>query len=260
MRKKLVSLSAFALCALLFLGCNEDARIQKAVPPESDALAREFIAALEKQSTADALKLIEPEIRKEASEKIKNIVTLFQDGKALDLKPIGVRGQRNEGERLTQVSYQLYYPDKAVIASLVILEKPDSRFIVSARLDPIPQPLEKIYAPKLFGKSFFHYVVLFFWIAVPLFTLYVFWNCVRSSVKWKWAWAVIILLGFFPIYLEWTTGRAFIRLLSVLVLGVSFAKQKYGPLVLSVGIPIGAIVFYFMYLFKRNKSTPVSPL
>lgn len=258
-RKNLLFCTA-VLGVLILCGCNDDARIQKAIPAETDQLAREFIAALENQNANEALQLIDPDIRKDATDKIKNIVTLFKDGKAQQVKPVGVRGKSNETERLIQVSYQLYYPDKAVIASLVILEKAESRFIISARLDPMKQPLEKFYAFKLFGKSLFHYVILFFWVAIPLFTLYVLWGCVRSSVKWKWVWAALIVFSFFPIYLDWSSGRAFIRLLSVLILGATYAKQKYGPFVFAVGIPVGAIVFYFMYLFKKNKSTSTLPL
>lgn len=256
MRKNTIHFFTGLFCVALLAGCGEDARIQKAVPKEADTLARDFIAALETKNSDAALNLIEPEVRKEATEKIKSIVKLFGDGKPQQVKPVGVRAQKKGEERLIQVSYQLYYPDKAIISTLVILETPKARFIVSARLDPIKEPLEKIYAFKLFGKSFFHYIVLLFAIVVPLFMVYTLWQCVQSSVKWKWAWAVAIILAFFPIYLDWTTGRAFIRLVSVLIFGVSFAKQKYSPMVLAVGIPVGAIVFYFKYLFKKNKTTP----
>lgn len=242
-------------CVALLAGCGEDARIQKAVPKEADTLARDFISALEAKNSDAALKLIEPEVRKEATEKIKSITQLFTDGKPQQVKPVGVRAQKKGEERLIQVSYQLYYPEKAIITTLVILENPKGRFIVSARLDPVKEPLEKLYAFKLFGKSFFHYIVLLLAVVVPLFIAYTLWQCLKSSVKWKWAWAVAIVLAFFPIYLDWTTGRAFIRLISVLIFGVSFVKQKYSPMILAVGIPVGAIVFYFKYLFKKNNNT-----
>jgi len=257
MRKNISHFLMGLFCVALLAGCGEDARIQKAVPKEADTLARDFIAAIETKNSDAALKLIEPQVRKEATEKIKSIVQLFVDGKPRQVKPVGVRAQKKGEERLIQVSYQLYYPDKAIITTLVILETPKDRFIVSARLDPIKEPLEKLYAFKLFGKSFFHYIVLLLAIIVPLFIVYTLWQCVQSSVKWKWAWAVAIVLAFFPIYLDWTTGRAFIRLVSVLFFGVSVVNQKYSPLILAVGIPIGAIVFYFKYLFKKNKTAPL---
>ncbi len=255
MSKKYTYLFAGLMLAAMFSGCGEDARIQKAVPKEVDTMSREFISALETKNSDSALKLIEPQVRKEATDKIKSMVQLFAEGKPQQVKPVGVRAQKKGDERMIQVSYQLYYPEKAIITTLVILENPKARFIVSARLDPIKQPLEKLYAFKLFGKTFFHYIVLLLWIAVPLFTAYVLWQCVISNVKWKWAWAAAIVLAFFPLYLDWTTGRAFIRLLGVLIFGAFFTKQKYSSLLLSVGVPVGAIVFYFKYLFKKNKNT-----
>ncbi|HCM42402.1 MAG TPA: hypothetical protein DIS66_03700 [Candidatus Omnitrophica bacterium] len=256
MYKKSIYFLTGLFCVMVLAGCSEDARIQKAIPKEADTLARDFMTAVEAKNSDAALQLIEPQVRKEASEKIKNIIQLFESAKAQQIKPVGIRAQKKGEERLIQVSYQLYYPDKAIISTLVILETPTARSIVSVRVDPVNQPLEKLYAFKLFGKSFFHYIVLLLWIAVPLFIAYTLWQCVISTVKWKWIWAVAIILAFFPIYLDWTSGRAFIRLFSVMIFGVSFVKQKYGPLVLSVGVPVGAIVFYFKYLFRKNKSVP----
>lgn len=260
MFKKTALVLTSLFCVVMFLGCNEDARLQKAAPKEADQVAREFITALNKKNTDQAEKLIEPKIRTEAKEKLKNLATLLDVGAPKKVQVVGVRVRQDKEQKLVQLNYQIYFEKVWVAASLAILENSEGRYIFSVRMDPLKEPLEKIYAFKLWGKSFFHYIVLLLFIAAPLFTLYVLIQCIRLPVKRKWIWIPLIVLGFFPLYLDWTMGRAFIRLLGVHLFSISFMKAKYGPLVLSVGVPIGALIFYFKYLFRKNdKSTGALP-
>jgi hypothetical protein len=254
MLKKTALVLASLFCVVMLAGCDEDARLQKAAPKEADAVAREFFTALNKKNTDQAEKLIEPKIRAEAKEKLKNLADLLAVGTPEKVQVVGIRVRQDKDQKLVQLNYQISFSQAWVVASLAILENPQGRHIFSVRMDPLKEPLEKIYAFKFFGKSFFHYVVLLFALAVPLFIIYVGVQCFRYPMawKWKWIWLLFIALAFLPVYLDWTGGRAFIRLLGVLILGVSFMKVKYGPLVLAVGIPVGALVFYFKYLFRKS--------
>lgn len=252
-QKRFLALWSCLFCVALLTGCNDDAVIQKSIPKQADELGRDFLSALQKKDIDKASKLIEPKVRAEATPKIKAIVSeLFKDDQAQAIKPIGVRSATRGEERMTQISYQMYYPNKWIVASLAILETPKERFVVSARLEPIPEPVEKMYRFKLFGNPLMHYVVLVAWIIVPLFILYVLVACIRSPLHWKWKllWVPFIMMGFVTFHLDWTTGRAFLRLLGFLVMGVGVFKNKYSPWIFSVGIPVGALIFYFKYIFK----------
>lgn len=260
MQKYLMGFLAAVLCVGLLSGCNEDAKLAKLTPPEADKLAREFITALQKKDTAAAAKLIEPKMREQAAPKVKNIADLMAAENAKGMKVIGVRTQTVKEERMVQINYQIEYPSKWVLATMAILESPKDRFVVSVRMDPLKQPIEKLYGFKLFGKSLLHYIVLLLTIAVPLFTLYVLIGCLRSplDLKWKLLWLPFILVAFVTLHLDWTSGRAFLRLLGFVIFGASVFKQKYTPYILTVGVPVGALVFFIKFMLPKKNSQPAA--
>ncbi len=258
MSKRFLNLFIALFCVALLAGCNEEAKLQKATPKEADALARGFISALNTKNTDVAEKLIEPTIRTEAKTKLKNLVDLLSVAKPEQVKVIGVRGQQKGEQKLIQLNYQIYFEKSWVVASLAIVETPKTRYIFSVRMDPLKAPLEKLYAFTLWGKSFYHYLTLLFSVLIPAFILYVLVQCVKKGpAKIKWIWVPFIVLGFVSFHLDWATGRAFLQPISFLIFGVSFMKQKFGPLILSVSLPIGALVYFFIYLFKKPKSAAV---
>jgi len=257
MRKRFLNLFGALFCVVLLTGCNEEAAIKKATPKEADAMAREFINLLNKKNADRAEKLIEPTIRAEAKPKLVALVDLLSKETPKEVKIIGVRARKKDAQKLIQLNYQIYYEKAWIVASLAIIEGPKERFIFSVRMDPLKAPLEQLYAFRLAGRTIVHYVTLLFSIVVPLFILYALIQCIRTVPgKIKWVWAPFIILGFVTFHLDWTTGRAFIQLISTLIFGVMFAKQKYGPLIISVSLPIGAIAFLIMQFIKSKKSTP----
>lgn len=259
MRKRFFSFIIGIFCIALLAGCNEEAKLQKMVPKESDAIAREFITALNQKNVDKAEKLIEPSVRKEAKEKLKSLVELLGKGNPEQVKVIGVRGQAKGDQRLIQLTYQVYFQKAWVVAAIAILETPQSRSIFSVRMDPLREPLEKIYAFKFFGKPFLQYVVLLFSVLIPIFIVYVLVQCLRTPGKKKWIWVPFIILGLATFHLDWTSGRAFIQPISFLIFGAAYMKQKYGPFVVSISVPVGALVFFFVYLFRKPKKV-LSPL
>ena len=254
MQKRFLNLFIGLFCVLLLVGCNEDAKIKKATPPAADALAREFISSLIKKNAEKAEKLIEPTIRTEAQPKLKSLVELLSASEPKEVKIIGVRGQKKADQKMFQLSYQIYYEKSWVVASIAIVETLKDRFIFSVRMDPLKAPLEKLYEFKLFGKSFVHYLALLFFILIPLFILYVLAQCLKLPGNKKWIWVPFIILGFVSFHLDWSTGRAFLQPLSVLFFGISFMKQKYGPAIFSVSLPLGAIAFLVVQFLLKKKS------
>lgn len=261
MKKHFLNLMVAFFCVVLLAGCNEEAKLKKATPKDSDLFARDFISALNKKDAAKAEKMIEPSIRAEAKPKLKSLIDLLSASAPTEVKIIGVRGQQKGEQKLIQMNYQIYYEKAWVVASLALVETPKDRYIFSVRMDPLKAPLEKLYAFKFFGKSILHYVTLLFSVLVPLFILYVLAQCLKLTDKKKWIWVPFILLGFVSLHLDWTTGRAFLQPLSFLFFGVSFMKQTFGPLVVSVSIPFGAIAFFVVSRLNRApKKTSVTAL
>lgn len=246
-------------CVALLAGCNDDAKIKKATPPDSDKFARSFIQVLNKKNSDAAEKMIEPTIRAEAKPKLKSLVELLsKDGAPTEVRVIGVRGQQKGDQKLIQLNYQIYFEKSWIAASIALIETPKNRFIFSVRMDPLPAPLEKLNAFKFFGKSIIHYLALLFAMMIPVFILYTLVQCIQLPGNLKWIWVPFIILGFVSFHLDWATGRAFLQPLSFLIFGVSAVKQKYGPFILSISLPIGAIAFFIVQMIKTNKKSASS--
>lgn len=258
MNKRFLNLIIAVFCVVLLAGCNEEAKLQKATPKATDAFAREFISALTKKSADRAEKMIEPTIRTEAKPKLKSLIDLLSASAPQQVKIIGVRGQQKGDQKLIQLNYQIYYEKAWVVASLAIVETPKERYVFSVRMDPLKAPLEKLYAFKFFGKTFIHYLTLLLSVAIPLFIVYTLIQCLKLTDKRKWIWVPFIILGFVSFHLDWTTGRAFLQPISFLFFGTSFMKQTFGPLIVSVSIPFGAIAFLVVSRLKRAPQTTLS--
>ena len=63
-------------------------------------------------------------------------------------------------------------------------------------------------------------------------------------------WYLVIVVGLVQFQLNWTTGALGVVPLSLLLLGIGFARAgPYAPVLLSVALPVGAIAF----LLKRRE-------
>ena len=81
-------------------------------------------------------------------------------------------------------------------------------------------------------------------VAAPLFSLYALVLCVRTRLRGKkWLWIVAILLGVGALSVNWTTGQWNFQPAYVQLLSASATASPYGPWVISVSVPLGAILF-----------------
>lgn len=128
----------------------------------------------------------------------------------------------------------------------------DYSTITSFRVTPIPDSLEYTNRFSLVGKSSLQYVILGLAVAAPIFTFYVLAVCLRTKNQTrKWLWAIFILVGVGKLGVNWTTGALTFTPLAVNIpCGGATTMGLYGPWVVTVNLPLGAILF----LRKRNKS------
>jgi hypothetical protein len=94
------------------------------------------------------------------------------------------------------------------------------------------------------------YAVLAYGVAVALFTLVVLIVAAKTKMRRrKWLWILFILFGVGKFSVNWTTGQWGIALLVVQLFSVSSQAEFFGPWIISVSLPIGAILF----LLRRNR-------
>ena len=98
------------------------------------------------------------------------------------------------------------------------------------------------------GRSSRHYLFVLLALAVPVFIVYVAVLCLRSREERKVRWFVLILLGLGNLTFNWTTGDITYGAFSAQFLGVEPLRDGLdGPLLLTIGMPLGAILFFFRH-------------
>jgi len=118
--------------------------------------------------------------------------------------------------------------------------------IKSFRVHQAPINLMSLYPFRIFGMRPLHYLVLVSSIFVPVFILFTVVAIVRSSRRRKWLWVLFAAIGIGKFGLQWLVGgRWFFQPIAFQILGASvFKNPMYEPWVLSVSLPLGAILFW----------------
>jgi Phospholipase_D-nuclease N-terminal len=92
--------------------------------------------------------------------------------------------------------------------------------------------------------------------AAPLFTLYALIVCIRTKIeRRKWLWILFILFGFGRFMVNWTTGSWDFHIFYAQLLSASAGAAFFGPWIISVSLPVGAVFF----LSRRKKLEAYKP-
>ena len=93
------------------------------------------------------------------------------------------------------------------------------------------------------------HLLLILVVGVPVFTLWVLVLCIRTKMRRKILWSILILLGATTLTLNWTTGEMDFQLFSLHLPSARYYKAGiYAPWIFSVSFPLGAV----MFLIKRR--------
>ncbi len=106
------------------------------------------------------------------------------------------------------------------------------------------KPLEVMNEFTFEDKGFSQYAGLLLALSVAALTLYAFALCVRMKMgRKKWVWLLAILVGVCRLTVNWTTGEWFFTPLVFFIPPVSISCTAYGPWMLQIFSPVGAIAF-----------------
>ncbi|MBV9109805.1 MAG: hypothetical protein JO306_10400 [Gemmatimonadetes bacterium] len=133
--------------------------------------------------------------------------------------------------------------------------------IEGASVTPISEPLEKVNAFTLGGKSLAHYVMLILVILIPLVCVYGAVLVFRMPLRRRWLWLLFCLVGIGRWSLEWTSGVSTLTPISVLALGAGFFRASpYASWTFAIGIPFGALWAILKYHRGEWRNAPVQPV
>jgi hypothetical protein len=251
------------LAALLLASClDEKALVQKFAPKGDDEFARQFVELL-RVGRYDEVNVMLDRTLAGASDrrKLEELHKIIDRGPPTGFELIGANtgfiSAGTASKRDTTLTYQLQFRDTWVVVSIQIQTDATGPHVESASFQPVPDSLRVLNRFTLQNKSLIHYLFLAACILIPVFIIATIVVCVRSRVRRRWLWIIFILVAFGQFQLNWTTGEWGFRLISFLLLGAAFSRHSsYAPLMLSVGFPLGAVIFLLCQHRLRRKDEP----
>ena len=254
MRLRLLLLSLLALVA----GCHQQGSGLAAVPAADEALAVTFVDLLRARKFDDIDRAAIPSAKgpRLYAALLKMADTLPEKETPTSRKLVGAQVNTDQEGTTTNVVLEYDFSGKWVLANVVLVRKPGSVSLAGLSVRAIPESLEEHHRFRLTGKSAVHYVVLALAIVFPLLTLYALVACLRTRMSWRrWAWMLFIVFSFGSFTLNWTTGETQLSALAIGLFGASATGALYGPWMLSVSFPLGALAF----LLRRKTVTAAAP-
>jgi len=235
---------------VLLAGCDQASMMKKMTPPEAESTARGYIDLLRQNRFEEIEKDLDSSVRTADSRNM--LATMAKMIPAQNPQSIKVVGKHvnvfhrpNDPETTTtNMTFEYQFPSKWLLINVATQKKEGILTVVGFHVNPIPDSLENLNKFRLVGKSPLQYSVFVLAILIPLFSLYALIQCIKTKIeKKKWLWVLFVLFGLAKISVNWTTGQWGVTPLAFQLFGAGAFAPPYGPLIISVSLPLGAIIF-----------------
>ena len=242
------------LLALGLVGC--DSLIKNFIPEKPAAQGRAVFDGMRKGDYRPLLTVVDPALRAKLTpdllEKMRGVF-----GKQ-SVKTVGSNTNTSPDAKTYNLTYEYELGDRWVIAQIVLLALQGGRTQVEAvNVTPMSRSIEDINAFTFSGKSIVHPIFLAAALLIAAFSITTAVVCWRTPIpRRKWLWRIFVLVSFGSLSLNWATGELRYQIFNFLLFGAAFTKGFYGPVLLTLGFPLGAIVFWWR---RKAWLTPPAP-
>jgi hypothetical protein len=230
---------------LLLAGCSQEDLLQKFSSSEDQAEAKGYIAQLSNHEYEAIERAADPSIKNASlHQTLEGMAALIPSEPPKSVKLVGAHTFHASDTTTVNTTFEYEFSGKWLLINVAIQQKGDSRTLVGFHVIPRSQSLEVENKFSLAGKNAIQYIVLGLAVIAPGLTLYALVACIRTKVLGrKWLWILFILFGFGKFSVNWTTGQWGTQLLAFQLFSAGAFAQLYGPWIVSVSVPLGAILF-----------------
>jgi hypothetical protein len=254
------SLLSALLVLLALIGCSQQKNFDKFVPKDEAEFSKNYLALFPAHDFEAIEAKVDPKLKDATLRaKLTQIADTFPLDKARDIRVVGAQTFASGASTQFNLSFQYEYPTKWLLASVVLKKTGDALVVTGVNVKPLTDSLESINRFTFEGKGLSHYLIFLAAVLVPLIILVSLVVCIRTPIpKRKWLWVLFILFGFFELSFDWTTGAVNIDPVYFLLFGAGLFKPgPFGAVVISVSVPLGALIF--LWRRKRWLSHSVRP-
>jgi hypothetical protein len=239
----------WVLTLTLLAACTQDAVIQKFTSPEEQATAKQYIEQLQNRDFSAIEHIVAPAIAGPTLEStLTKMADLLPAGPPTSIQLVGAHrmSSLSDGSTTVDLTFEYRFRDRFVLADIATKTTNGKLEISDFHIQPEAESLATRNRFTLAGKTPIQYLVLVYAVLVALFTLGVLVACIRTPIRRrKWLWIIFILLGIGKWSVNWATGQWGIQLLAVQVFSAGSYADLFGPWIISVSVPLGAIWFLF---------------
>ena len=244
-------LLALLLTAVL---CHQAAAAELRVPKDQDDFVRQTIEALRTGDFNTVANALDPKLRTPTlGQQLAGAAGLFPPGfirsvETIDFLP-GKPDPAHPENFDSTFQLQYHIGDRWVGVAASIVHANNTTVMTGFRILPLSESVEATNRFTFAGKSAVNYGFALAMLVVPLLSLFALVNCVAApGLRFKWIWAVAIVIGFCQVTMNWTAGTVAFDPLFAEPFGLWLTRSGlYGPWMVSVGFPVGAVA----YLVKR---------
>jgi hypothetical protein len=263
--------SALWCAALLFVlpltGCERDSltkpigydrakMLRMTVSQEDEKFAHDYVENIRQRRFALVETDLDPGVdnKSEAETNLERMSAIFPSREPVSVKlAAGNVIHHRDSSTTSDLGFEYEFspssestqgPAEWVLAEVVIETIGSKRSVKRVTFTPALEPLEEINAFTLEAKGFSQYAVLLLATLAVVFSAYAFVQCIRTKpLKRKWAWLILISIGVCSLTVNWTTGQCSFTALAFHVIPSSAFCTAYGPWIVGVSFPIGAVAF-----------------
>ena len=236
----------------LLCSCDVRGFAERFVPEAESEFAKEHFDLYRTGDVDEIISQLNPAlVDDEIRGKIEAIVDYVPGTEPTGLEVVGASTHSSADTRMVSLSIEYKYPDEWLVYSITIDTSGEPFRVNSVNALRSEQSLAETNAFRIAQNGLPGILIVIFGVAVPIFCIAVFVICLRTPIpKGKWRWAIFTLLGAMTYQINWSTGETAFIPMHVQLLGAGFSRAGfYGPWIISVSIPFGALVF----LSKRKR-------
>jgi hypothetical protein len=239
-------IAGLLLVMALLAGCGEGDMMKALAPSADQQTATHYIDLLRQHQFDQIEKNIDPSIRStNLHETLVHMSADLPADEPISVKVIGFNVFNASGVIKKNVTFEYQYPHRWLLANVAIMDTDGRSTIVGFNIKPMSESLESANRFTLSGKGAAQYGVMILALLAFLISLYALVLCARTPMAGrKWLWIIFILFGFGRLSVNWTTGQLGFLPLSFQLFSASAFSQFYGPWIVAVSFPLGAIWFF----------------
>ncbi len=230
-------------------------------PVDADRVSRQALAEIARGDTSALLASADDAMRREAAANGAGLQALIDSIRAfvpLDSLPlVGWQTTSMNGATAANLSYEIGRGSHWGVVTISTRGRGAGLQLVGLHYQALSRSLESMNAFSIWDKPIGQILMLALAIMAALFSIGTSIVVAVSGRRKRFRWALLSLLGFSTVSVNWTTGAVQVAIFNVELFAAGIVKGgPYAPWYVSVSVPVGAMAALAWLRRRRSVQNP----